>query len=66
MKLRSILSGDGMNLRNSPGAIAVTGLTVMRGALGGPDRLIGDAEQALIAAATENETDDRAIVRTYC
>ncbi len=37
MKLRSMLSGDGMNLRSSPGAIAVTGLTVMRGALGGPD-----------------------------
>jgi hypothetical protein len=36
MKLRSMLSGDGMNLRSNPGAIAVTGLTVMRGAPGGP------------------------------
>ena len=36
MKLRSKLPGDGMNLRSRPGAIAVTGLTEMRGALGGP------------------------------
>lgn len=36
MKLRSKVPGDGMNLRNSPGAMALTGLTVMRGALGGP------------------------------
>ena len=36
MKLRSKVPGDGMNLRNRPGAIAVTGLTEMRGALGGP------------------------------
>ena len=36
IKLWSKLSGFGMNLRNSPGAIAVTGLTVTRGELGGP------------------------------
>jgi hypothetical protein len=36
MKFLSKLPGDGMNFRNNPGAIAVTGLTEMRGALGGP------------------------------
>jgi len=35
-KLGSKVPGEGMNLRNRPGAIALTGLTVMRGALGGP------------------------------
>ena len=36
MKLRSKVPGDGINLRSRPGAIAVTGLTEMRGAPGGP------------------------------
>src|SRR6185437_763649 len=35
-KFGSNVPGDGMNLRNRPGAIALTGLTVIRGAPGGP------------------------------
>ena len=48
-----------MNLRSRPGAIAVIGLTLTRGALGGPDRFVGDAEQAFVAAAAEEQADDR-------
>ena len=36
MKLGSNVPGEGINFRSSPGAIALTGLTVMRGAPGGP------------------------------
>src|SRR5450759_3837788 len=58
MKLRSKVSGDGWNLRSSPGAIEVTGLTVTRRARRA-DSLVGDAEQALVATGAEEQPDDR-------